>query len=422
MHFCGAFLKTIRPTIRSGFLLLAVSVGLVSSGRAPADDARADKPPAADEINRLVTELGDDLFNVRESATNQLLKKGVAAKVQLIKATKSADAEVRMRAKRVLASVLEADFKVRLKAFKDDADGSRQTTLPGWPEYKKLMGSAPAARELFIEMQTAEPALMEAFEQGPKEAELALKQRSSLAVDQVQVLGRRGAMRTNTASLGSTLAVLFVAGGADVPVGEDVAIRVASLPKNESFRLATGSTGEANPRRALCLKVLGQWVRREVSADSVDQNLAYAYYFGLKEGLMPAVNILQRQAAANTSKLLALLVTSKFGKDAELPLVAPYLTDHRVCQDFGTVNTPLQLQLCDVALLATIKLNGQDPKKFGFPRSDIGESPSPNLHTIAFSGEDERKAAFKKWEDWQKTHKNELAEKTSAKSKDEKPQ
>jgi hypothetical protein len=75
-----------------------------------------------------------------------------------------------------------------------------------------------------------------------------------------------------------------------------------------------------------------------------------------------------------------------------------------------------------MALLATIKLNGQDPKKFGFPRSDIGESPSPNLHTIAFSGEDERKAAFKKWEDWQKTHKNELAEKTSAKSKDEKPQ
>ena len=67
MHFCGAFLNTIRPTIRSGFLMLAVSVGLVLPGRAPADDARADKPPAADEINRLVTELGDDVFTVRES-------------------------------------------------------------------------------------------------------------------------------------------------------------------------------------------------------------------------------------------------------------------------------------------------------------------------------------------------------------------
>ena len=128
MHLCGAFLKTIRPTIRYGFLMLPVAIGLLSPGRAPADDARADKPPVADEINRLVTELGDDVFTVRESATNQLLKKGVAAKLQLIKATKSADAEVRMRAKRVLASVLEADFKVRLKAFTDDVDGSRQTT------------------------------------------------------------------------------------------------------------------------------------------------------------------------------------------------------------------------------------------------------------------------------------------------------
>ena len=61
-------------------------------------------------------------------------------------------------------------------------------------------------------MQTAEPALMEAFEQGPKEVEQVLKQRSLPAVDQVQLLGRRGAMRTNTGSLGSTLALLFVAG------------------------------------------------------------------------------------------------------------------------------------------------------------------------------------------------------------------
>jgi hypothetical protein len=402
--------------------MMAVSIGLAGSGRACADDIRPPKSTAAtDEIDRLVIELGDDLFSVRENATNQLLQKGIAAKPRLVKATKSSDAEVRMRAKRVLASVAETDFKTRLKAFTADSDGSRQTTLPGWSEFKKLLGATPPARELFVEMQTAEPALMEAFEQGPKEAELVLKQRSLPAVDQVQVLGRRGPMRTNTGSLGSTLALLFVAGQPELPVGDDVATRIATLPKNQSFRDAT-TTSDTSPRRALCLKVLGQWVGREVSADSVDQNLAYAYYFNLREGLTPSINILQQPQSANTSKLLAMLVACKFGSEEQLSAIAPYLTDHHVCQDFGAMNTPMQVQLCDVALLVTIKLSGQDPKKFGFPRSDIGESSLPNFHTMAFASEDERKAAFKKWEDWQKAQKSGPTEQTAKKSSREKAQ
>ena len=73
--------------------------------RAWADDVRPAKSNSADnEIDSLVTQLGDDLFSVRENATNQLIQKGIAAKAQLTKATKSPDAEVRMRAKRVLAT------------------------------------------------------------------------------------------------------------------------------------------------------------------------------------------------------------------------------------------------------------------------------------------------------------------------------
>ena len=108
-----------------------------------ADDVHAAKSSSADnEIDLLVTQLGDDLFSVRENATNQLIQKGIVAKAQLTKATKSPDAEVRMRAKRVLATVVDADFKARLKAFTADTDGSRQTTLPGWSEFKKSIGSS----------------------------------------------------------------------------------------------------------------------------------------------------------------------------------------------------------------------------------------------------------------------------------------
>src|SRR5262249_54212544 len=65
---------------------------------------KSDQKPApakdADEIAELVVQLGADLFAVRESASNQLVEKGIAAKPQLTAALESKDAEVRMRAKR----------------------------------------------------------------------------------------------------------------------------------------------------------------------------------------------------------------------------------------------------------------------------------------------------------------------------------
>jgi hypothetical protein len=423
MHHCGAVLSSRRSIICAGLLLSAILMAVVGPRAGRADDVRPAKSnPADNEIDLLVTQLGDDLFSVRENATNQLIQKGIAAKAQLTKATKSPDAEVRMRAKRVLATVVDVDFKARLKAFTADVDGTRQTTMPGWTEFKKTVGSSGPARELFVEMQIAEAALLEAFEQGPKQVELVLKQRSLPAVDQVQFLGRRGAMRTNIGSLGSTLALMFVAAQPSVPVGDDVAARVSELPKNESFRSAISSTSDGAPRRALCLKVLGSWIGREIKGDAGDQNLWWAYCLNLKEGLAPAISILGQPQSSYTSKVMALLVAYKFGNEAQLTSVAQYLADHHVCQEFPSVNSPMQVQLCDVALLATIKLNGQDPKKFGFPRSDIGDSVSPNLHTIAFGNDDERNAAFHKWEAWQKAQKSESGEKTAGKPSSKKPE
>jgi hypothetical protein len=416
MHHCGAVLSSRRSIICAGLLLSAISMAVVGPRAGRADDVRPAKSNSADnEIDLLVTQLGDDLFSVRENATNQLIQKGIAAKAQLTKATKGPDAEVRMRAKRVLATVVDADFKARLKAFTADTDGARQTTLPGWTEFKKSIGSSSPARELFVEMQTAEPTLMEAFEQGPKEVEQVLKQRSLPAVDEVQSLGRRGAMRTNTGSLGSTLALLFVGGVHEVPMGEDVATRIAMLPSNQAFLKEVTDSSEKSSRRALCLKILGRWVGREVSGDNADRNLAYAIRFNLKEGLTPAQTILQQPQATVRSKSLALLEICRVGEKEQLPLIAPHLSDHHICEDFGLTNHVLQIQLCDLALIATIKLNGQDPKKFGFTRLEMSDDSFPNLHTMAFASDTERAAAFQKWETWQKGQNGGSGEKTAGK-------
>ena len=272
-------------------------------------------------------------------------------------------------------------------------------------------------------MQTAEPALLGAFEQGPKEVELVLKQRSLPAVDQVQFLGRRGSsIRTNTGSLGSTLALMFVAAQPSVPLGDDVAARIAVLPRNQSFHDATTNASDSSSRRVLCLKVLGQWVGRDVNADTTDQNLLSAIQYNLKQGLAQAEKILQQPQAPIQSTLLSMLVVGKLGDKVQLPAIGNYLNDHHVFQTFGTVNQPMQAQVCDLALVVTIKLNGQDPKSFGFPRVDVGEQLIRDFQSIAFRNDTERTAAFDKWEAWQKTQKGEPGEKTAGKPSGKKPE
>ena len=61
------------------------------------------KPPE-DEVKRLIGQLGNDEFKIRETATEQLIARGKPCRDLLLKAADSDDAEVRLRARRILAA------------------------------------------------------------------------------------------------------------------------------------------------------------------------------------------------------------------------------------------------------------------------------------------------------------------------------
>ena len=61
------------------------------------------KPPE-DEVKRLIEQLGNDDFKIRESATDQLVARARPCRELLVKAALSDDAEVRLRAQRILAA------------------------------------------------------------------------------------------------------------------------------------------------------------------------------------------------------------------------------------------------------------------------------------------------------------------------------
>ncbi len=372
-------------------------------------------PPAvADDPKSLVGELGHDLFAVREGATNKLIEKGITAKPVLVAALTSTDAEVRFRAKRILSIIVDADFQRRKRDFIADVDGTAGATLPGWSAFKELVGSDPAARDLFVEMQDAQTQLLEAYERGPKEAATMLKECSQTEVDKVQPQGRRNRVQASM-SVPIMAALLFVGGDPQVAISDEVASRLATLlPENPSFRPAMTSI---SGRRAIFRKLYGRFVARDMSFDLMAFNLLNARSYNLREALDPAVAALKSEDPSGPNnralRLNAMLLVANLGGKEQLSHVERYFNDSDRVFDSGGTNQPMQAQMRDLALAVAIKLSEQDPKKFGFAGLQFDRF---NLNMIAFRNDAERTAAFKKWEDWQKAQKQASGAKAPAKS------
>ncbi|HEY2881648.1 MAG TPA: hypothetical protein VGJ15_04430 [Pirellulales bacterium] len=394
------------------------------------------------DLSTLVRQLGDDLFAVRENATAQLIQTGIKAKPQLVAVLDSSDAEVRRRAKQILAAVVDEDFQRRLNAFRADVDGSKQTSLPCWNLFKQTIGSDAQARQLFSEMQTTESALLEAYEQGPKQASKLIESRAQAAAEGIGSSARRG-QRPQAATLGTALAILFVAGDPKVELNDPTAANIVQLPSilqssnvpivvQQSLTAKPPRT-EANARTEMCLKVLGRWVARDISLALVQKNLECADAYRLKEGLQPAIKVIQARATLPPGTVRgplvpapagvqfravqqmipappevlcrAVWVVGKLGNKEQLPLIEPLLSDAQVCFSTPSGAQPLEAQMRDVALAATIQISGKDPKEFGFEFLSQAANVQYNGNRFAFRSEEARNAAFKKWEDWKNSQK-----------------
>ncbi len=255
--------------------------------------AEADRASPADVAATLIRELGDDRFSVRESATDRLSHLGVEIKPALIAALDDPDPEIRFRVKRVLSAVIEADFQRRLAAFSEDVNDTRHCTLPGWTRFKSEYGSDLVARRLFVEMQRAEPDLLQALDANATDSARAAAQ-----VLEARIRGFQESMQAritlggggNMPGMGSVVAMLFVASDPHITLPEDVAMQLSNYCFQPLSMQPGGNTGEA----AVVRKIVGSWVARDASANLLPQNIWLALRFNLKEGLLPACAALKQ--------------------------------------------------------------------------------------------------------------------------------
>jgi hypothetical protein len=385
------------------------------SARAPSDQNVPDQQTAADQqqIADLVRHLGDRSYRVRESATRALTKVGVPAKAELLKALADRDAEIRYRARLVLADVLELDFKQRLDAFIEDARGTHDHDLPGWQRFRDLVGDGPAARLLFAEIERHESALMEAAELGPEQSSAAFEARCQQIQESLRVPGRQAERQV---PLGTVAALLFVGADNNVPLSVQSAMCVTNFCYQQPFRQAIVG-GDNSPGLK---KLVGRWVQRDFANDSTAayQTMMLALQFNVREGVNPALAMLKDTSGNPHMRQYALLVVGKFGGPAEIDRLESLLIDSAVCAQQQlpapaadvAKNDPTKIQpgkgeivetqIRDVALAVMIHIAGQKLADFGFTRAQPNPTILFNTASLGFANADEREAAQAKWHAW----------------------
>jgi hypothetical protein len=383
-----------------GFVLAGALALLACPARASSDAAAADSStPDENHIAALVRQLGSESFAVRQRATRQLIELGAASREALAQAAIDADAEVRIRARAALTVVNDADFRRRLEAFASDYDGSRKQTLPRWEQFAASFGTSRLARQMFVEMQRAEPELLEALAKGSKPASETLNARCQTLSQQALQNPREGQI-----SLGTVASMLLVGSTEGVSVDEQLSLQLYAYMIYQNSFQKNATSGVWSP---MLKKLLGKWVVRDATTASAVQNLLFAALYDLKdEALLLATRALADEHNHPNTRQYAILITGRFGGNEQLPMIEKLLQDKTSCGTFQANNPPRQveLQIRDVALAVAVHLTGQNLGEYGYVNAQTNPTTLFQVATLVFNDPARRDEALKKWSAWRSEH------------------
>ena len=365
-------------------VIVGCSVAILGLARV----AEADSQGASDQrVAVLVRDLGAPEFSAREEASRELLDLGIVAHDALLRATQSDDAEVRVRARRILVRVLESDFQDRLEAFAAHYEDAGEQSLPAWDLFSADYGTSRLARELFVEMQRAEPEMLAALAEGPKAAADALNRRTREILD---------GQRESLMQLGTLASLLFVGAAPDVKVDEDGCLHI--------YPYVVQSTYHRNHKSPLwpsvLKKLVGRWIAKDTTPAMTNQNLILAATLELKsETLAIAGRVLDSDESPTGTRQIAILMISRFGDKPQIKQIEDLLEDATNCGTVQVEKPPhqVELQIRDVALAALLHMTGQDLKEYGY---DSAQEYGPTVFqvgTLGFADAATREAALKKW-------------------------
>jgi len=363
------------------------------------------EPSAAADIKTLIAQLGDTKFSVRKSAGEKLARIGLPAYQALEEATHDSDREIRYRAEKVLSVIRQNDLNRRLTIFLASLDSPEDRTLPAWGRFKTAHGNTAVSRSLFVEMQRVEGELLAQLEVDPRKATDLLSKRAVALADDLNRLNREGI----TLSFAQIAAVFFVAGEGDVKPSSSTIGVLLRLATQASLRSTTNPT-EANDKAALEKAVVAKKLLGTIVAKADDsaamQAVQIAMIYDMKEGLSPALKVLDAPPRVRQYVQYAMLIVAKYGDDSHLPALEKLFADNTIVATTSSRGVRREVQVRDSALAAAVVMKKQSLKDYfpvpenqpGLPGNQGNLAMSSTSLNLGFENDDQRAAAFAKWE------------------------
>jgi len=374
---------------------LVLGLTLLSHSAASADPtgpAGAEQKKALD----LVRQLGSDLYEEREKASEQLQRLGLAAKPALEKGSTDEDAEIRRRCQDLLPAVMEIDLRNRIAAFLADKEGKGNHNLPLWAAFRKAAGEDNAVRQLFAEMMQGEtlPFLLDCADSPDQQAEVLERfaRRSQQKMYQ-QVPGKLPGQLSHA----DFAALLFIGGEAKSGGGREQAPYIISGLLYQPFARSALSDG---PQAPALRKMLVRWMNNQTNENVILQLTQSAQNLGLKEANDYLLSVIRDKKVRGIYMAQVVVNLGRMNNKEHIPVLQTLLEDQTQLGQIQFNRVRGNTELRDVALSMLVHLTGQSHKDYGF--SFLGERANlmwaPNY--AGFTSPELREAAHKQWKTW----------------------
>lgn len=374
----------------------------------PCAAARADPPvPALNTISsqqvaEQIEQLGAADFAEREAAMQRLEQTGRPALPQLRRALSNPSLEIRYRSRTLIDQILRDDHAHRVSLLLQQGDAADSSLLPGLKRFREQVGNDPAALQIFAEMQLSAPDLMltlAGLENQPVP-------HSAAAAAELQFEQYLAEMRyTWQSQKGKTreLTPLYVALFAAAEPGRKMSPQLAGMLSGHVNATEFRTVMEKAKSEDVPVRLLAAWIATEDDANSY-QKLTLAMRYQLREGLLPAIELLKNPANGSMTQA-ALLTVARFGDRSHLPLVEKLLTDETVLNSSRNRERVVwTIQTRDVALVAAIHLCGEKPEEFGFTKLQKHPMYLYQYSTAGFTSETLRAVSFARWAEYRSKH------------------
>ncbi len=364
--------------------------------------------PTAETPTDLVRKLGADSFDVREEASRQLARLGRQVLPALFEGSKSPDREIVRRCLDLIERANRTDLEAALDAFLENRDEKHLLKLPAWPKFQKTVGNSPGARNLFVQMCTADGVLLAALDRqndptgkssNPVNASKLYNQRCQ---DIQQRMFQPFGLQQGLFEPGELAALLYVGMHSSIQVEPNLRYIVNNILHQQGPQQWLRSDETAR-------KLLAAYIENRSDVNLVHNHLYLVQNLNIRECLDWVARMAENKSQQPYVRATALATLGKLGGREVLPKLEAFFNDTTQLTRFQQAqNVMIQTEVRDVALAMAVLASGQDLVSYNYPwlvqmATHLAQNPQMPYHSafqLGFANSNQRDAAFKRYAAW----------------------